>query len=229
MKLAHKRLWHRKNSLIGTCGLVGAQYTTINQKGSTRTMKGESESSSAEFGEAPISELQRGRMQWLLAIFFTAFVISSGAHAQEHLEPIADTFASSQAAEPWQSDSDCTSPPVLLIPATLGGATTLPMKLIDGAPLTCSSSGRMPKPEGGVRRSTSSRASTKGPRGLTDSVAGFIDAESTNTSGLQPGVSRLAFSGLAAKFFYPSPPEGNQEFSNNSPPEGDPAVAELSG
>jgi hypothetical protein len=180
-------------------------------------MKGESESPSAKLGDASVSELQRERTQWLPAIFFIAVLIMSSAHAQESRELISDTIASSQAAEPWQSDTDCMSPPMLLIPATLGGATTPPMKLIDVARSTCNSPTSLPKPETSVRRSPSSRASTDVPQRLGDPVTGFIDAESTNTSGSPPVVSGPMFTGLAP------------EFSDPSPPEGDPGAAELSG
>lgn len=180
-------------------------------------MKEESESSSAKLGEASVAELQQGRTQWLASIFLTAILIMSGAHAQERRELISDTIASSQAAEPWQSDTDCMSPPVLLIPATLGGATTPPMKLIDVARPTCSSLANMPKPEAGVRRPPSSRASTEVSRSLTDPEADLIDAGSNNTSDLPPVVSGPAFTGLAP------------EFSDPSPPDDDPEVAEVSG
>jgi EAL domain-containing protein (putative c-di-GMP-specific phosphodiesterase class I) len=180
-------------------------------------MKGGSESSSAKFGEASVSELQQRRTQWLASIFTTAILIMSGAHAQESRELISDTIASSQAAEPWPSDIDCMSPSVLLIPATLGGVTTPPMKLIDVARPICSSPASMPKLEAGVRRSLLSLASTDVPRSLTAPAADFIDAESTNTSDLPRAVSGPAFTGLAP------------EFSDPSPPDGDPEVAELSG
>ncbi|TAL96753.1 MAG: EAL domain-containing protein [Paraburkholderia sp.] len=174
-------------------------------------MKGESESSSARFGEASVSELQQGRKQWLAAIFLTAVLIMSGAHAQERRALVSDTIASSQAAEPWQSDTGCMSPPVLLIPATLGGATTPPMKLVGVARPTCGSFASMPKPEAEVQRSPSSRASIDVPQPLTDSGAGFTDTESASTSDLPPAVSGRPFTDLAPEFSDPSSPESHHD------------------
>jgi EAL domain-containing protein (putative c-di-GMP-specific phosphodiesterase class I) len=192
-------------------------------------MKRESGSSSANFGEASVSELQRGRMQWPIAILSTSVLMMSGAHALERRELISDTIALSQAAKAWKSDTDCMSPPVLLIPATLGGATASPMELTDVAWSTCTSSSSMPKREAGVRHSPSSRASADVPRALTDPVAGLIATESTNTSGSPPVDSGSAFTGSAPEFSDPSPPEVNPDGAELSGCERDHACEDGAG
>ncbi|MFM0013424.1 EAL domain-containing protein [Paraburkholderia sediminicola] len=202
---------YRKNSLLERCELARMRYTTTNQEGSSCTMKAEPELPSSKFDEASVSKLQRGRKQCLLAIVLNAFLNISSAYAQERREFVSDPVASSQAAEPSKFDTDCVNHQVLLIPATLGGATAPPMKLVDFAGSTCNSFISAPQREAGVRRSPSSHALTDAPQPLTDLSTAFIDTNASDTSGSPPQASGSRFTGLVPEFVNPSPPEGEED------------------
>ncbi|VVD32314.1 EAL domain-containing protein [Paraburkholderia dioscoreae] len=198
--------WRRENALPGRRELHRAAIHNNRSKGLSCTMKGESESFWAKFADPAVPELQRGRTQWLLPVALTVVLTMTGAHAQEHRALISDTATSLQSAQSDQSDTDCMSPPLALIPATLAGATATPMKLVDGARLACSFSADVPKPEAGVRRSSPGRA-TDVPQPVTGPVEDSADAELAYMSGLPSVASGPAFTGLVPETSSSSPPE----------------------
>ncbi len=156
-------------------------------------MKGESESCSAELADLAVPELQWVRMQWLPAVVLAVVLMMTGAHAQEHQALISDT--------------DCTSPPLILIPAALGGATATPMKPVDGARLACSVSAGVPKPQADAPRSPSDRMPADVQPPLTGPVAASGNAEWAYMSGMPPVASGPVFTGLAPESSRSSPPE----------------------